>query len=73
MCPLSLFILAMFFGKITRSQLSLEFLDWAIARQVRFSGVPEDIRAMIQKRKLARSESEIVFQNREKAWFVLRR
>ncbi len=41
------------------SQLLLEFLDWAISRQVRFWGDPEDIRAMIQKGNLPMAAQEL--------------
>jgi hypothetical protein len=41
------------------SELLLEFLDWAISRQVRFWGDPEDIRAMIQKGNLLMAAQEL--------------
>lgn len=41
------------------SELLLEFLDWAIARQVRFWGDPEDIRAMITKGNLLTAAQEL--------------
>jgi hypothetical protein len=41
------------------SQLLLEFLEWAIARQVRFWGDPEDIRAMITKGNFLTAAQEL--------------
>lgn len=41
------------------SQLLLEFLDWAIFRQVRFWGDPEDIREMIKKGNLLMAAQEL--------------
>ncbi len=41
------------------SDLLSEFLDWAISRQVRFWGDPEDIRAMIQKGNLLMAAQEL--------------
>jgi hypothetical protein len=41
------------------SQLLLEFLEWAIARQVRFWGDPEDIRAMINKGNFLTAAQEL--------------
>jgi SIR2-like protein/TIR domain-containing protein len=41
------------------SALLLEFLDWAISRQARFWGDPEDIRAMIQKGNLLMAAQEL--------------
>jgi len=41
------------------SKLLLEFLEWAIARQVRFWGDPEDIRAMIKNGNLLMAAQEL--------------
>jgi len=41
------------------SELLMEFLDWAISRQVRFWGDPEDIRKMIQKGNLLMAAQEL--------------
>jgi hypothetical protein len=41
------------------SQLLLEFLEWAISRQARFWGDPDDIRAMIEKGNLLMAAQEL--------------